>query len=523
MAHKFAEIAFTEAVREVQRQLGSRDSYAGMDNGEDYNHRLGDHEASFLRARDSFYMATVSENGWPYLQHRGGPAGFLQVLDEQTLGFADFSGNRQYVSVGNLRGNDRVALFLMDYASRTRLKLLGRVRLIGAEEPELLARLEMDNYRARVERGFVISIEAFDWNCPQHITPRYSEEQLNELLAPLKEENRQLRARMDSPAAEQLGEGPLALEISAIRQLTPRIRSYELRAPDGSRLPAVKAGAHLQLPVQLPDGEMVSRHYSISSDPEHRHYYEIAVLAEDSGSGGSRALHRQYGIGTRLHCPPPGNYFPLHSDATPAVLIAGGIGITPIRAMACSLRARGVPFHIHYAGRERPEMAFLEQLEREFGDRLTSYSSTDQQRLDINRILSTAPAQTHFYSCGPGRLIDAVNDTASRLGIASGRLHSERFDPGVPEHGRPIRLDLRRSGRQLLVSAQNSILETLEEAGIDAPFGCRTGNCRSCAVRVLEGKPDHRDNVLSERERNQQGLITPCVSRARSDHLVLDL
>ena len=183
MGHRFAEIAFTDSVQEVQQQHGSDKAYARLHEGEDTNHRLGQREADFVSARDSFYMASVSETGWPYVQHRGGPAGFVRVIDEQTLGFADYRGNRQYVSVGNLRKDDRVSLFFMDYPNRTRLKMLGHVHLIGEDEPEILAQLKTDDYKARVERGFLIQIEAFDWNCPQHITPRYSQAEIDLMLA----------------------------------------------------------------------------------------------------------------------------------------------------------------------------------------------------------------------------------------------------------------------------------------------------------------------------------------------------
>ncbi len=173
MGHQFAAIAFTDSVREVQQTLGSRARYAAMDEGEDTNNVLGEREATFIAARDSFYMASVSETGWPYVQHRGGPVGFVRVLDDTTIGFADFRGNRQYVSVGNVLKDDRVSLFFMDYPNRKRLKLLGRVRLIELDDPRLND-LALDDYRARVERGIVIKVEAFDWNCPQHITPRYT-------------------------------------------------------------------------------------------------------------------------------------------------------------------------------------------------------------------------------------------------------------------------------------------------------------------------------------------------------------
>ena len=186
MPHHFAEIAFTPTVRKVQESLGSRAAYARMDTAEGaVNHALGDAETAFIEARDSLYMATVSETGWPYVQHRGGPSGFVRVLDAHTIGFADYRGNRQYISVGNLLTDDRVSLFFMDYPGRTRLKLLGRARIITAGDEALLSRLETPHYRARVERAFIISVEAFDWNCPQHITPRYTREEMDALNAPL--------------------------------------------------------------------------------------------------------------------------------------------------------------------------------------------------------------------------------------------------------------------------------------------------------------------------------------------------
>ena len=181
MGNKFADIAFTETVKSVQEASGSRRSYARMEEGDDTHYLLGSSEANFIAARDSFYMATVSETGWPYVQHRGGPTGFVRVLDETTLGFADFQGNRQYVSVGNLMKDDRASLFFMDYPNKARLKILGRAKLVGLEESDTLEKLELRDYRARVERAIVIKVEAFDWNCPQHITPRFTAAEFDEI------------------------------------------------------------------------------------------------------------------------------------------------------------------------------------------------------------------------------------------------------------------------------------------------------------------------------------------------------
>lgn len=197
MGHKFAEIAFTDTVKSVQEESGSRNGYARREGGDVmFNDRLGPGEAQFIAGRDSFYMATVSESGWPYVQHRGGPKGFLRVLEEKTIGFADFSGNRQYVSVGNLMTDDRVSLFLMDYPNRTRLKLLGRAKLVGRDEGDVIRQLVHPDYQARVERGVLISIEAFDWNCPQHITPRFTADEVEQAVQALQQRIADLEKRL---------------------------------------------------------------------------------------------------------------------------------------------------------------------------------------------------------------------------------------------------------------------------------------------------------------------------------------
>ena len=181
MSHRYADIAFTPTIRALQEQMDSRELYARLDTIPDKFHRFREREIDFLRQRDSFYMATVTEDGWPYIQHRGGPAGFIKVLDEQTLGFADYSGNRQYITTGNLINNTRVSLFFMDYPQRKRMKLLGRAEALTLED-ERLAQLADPDYDARIERGFLIHLAAFDWNCPQHITPRYTEQDVQQRI-----------------------------------------------------------------------------------------------------------------------------------------------------------------------------------------------------------------------------------------------------------------------------------------------------------------------------------------------------
>jgi uncharacterized protein len=208
MPYKFLDITATPSVRAAQVANGSRDMWEHFKGHRTFD-RFTDNEAAFIAERDSFYMATVSESGWPYVQHRGGPPGFLKVLDEKTLGFADFRGNLQYISLGNIAADDRVALILVDYPNRARLKILAHMEVRDlAAEPDLAGRLALPGYKAKLERAFLLHLETFDWNCPQHITPRFTIAEiepavssLRTRIAELEAENQALRAKIPAHAA----------------------------------------------------------------------------------------------------------------------------------------------------------------------------------------------------------------------------------------------------------------------------------------------------------------------------------
>lgn len=187
MAKNFAEIAFTKSVKDQQEKYGSRRQYERMEQNE-RGTELTNNEIDFIEYRDGFYLATVGEQGQPYVQFRGGPRGFLKVIDTKTLGYADFRGNLQYISVGNLQTNNRASLFLMDYANQTRLKIFTRVSVVEAkDDAELVEKLTMPSYKAKIERVMILHVEAFDWNCPQHITQRFTLEEIRRMNAPLYE------------------------------------------------------------------------------------------------------------------------------------------------------------------------------------------------------------------------------------------------------------------------------------------------------------------------------------------------
>jgi predicted pyridoxine 5'-phosphate oxidase superfamily flavin-nucleotide-binding protein len=196
MPYGFLDIAMTPSVIAAQAANGAAAAWTDFPGNREFD-RFTEAESEFIEDRDSFYMATVSESGWPYVQHRGGPKGFLHVLDDKTLAFADYRGNRQYISVGNLAADDRAALILVDYRRKARLKVYAHVESRGlADDPALAARLENSGYRAKTERIFLVHLEAFDWNCPQHITPRFTEAEIAAAVAPLHQRIEELEAQV---------------------------------------------------------------------------------------------------------------------------------------------------------------------------------------------------------------------------------------------------------------------------------------------------------------------------------------
>jgi predicted pyridoxine 5'-phosphate oxidase superfamily flavin-nucleotide-binding protein len=189
----FAKLTFTPLVKKLQELYGSRMQYARMEKLGDSQDRLGQFEKEFLGDRDTFYWATTNSTGWPYVQHRGGPKGFLKVIDDRTLAFADFRGNKQYITTGNLMSDDRVAMILVDYPHQARLKILGHVEIFeGVKAKEWLPRVRVLDYKAVIERVFVIHIAAYDWNCPQHITPRYTAEEIRDAIHAVEENSNRL-------------------------------------------------------------------------------------------------------------------------------------------------------------------------------------------------------------------------------------------------------------------------------------------------------------------------------------------
>ena len=311
----------------------------------------------------------------------------------------------------------------------------------------------------------------------------------------------------------------LDVRIQAMRVEADGVLSVEFRRPDGSDLPEWAPGAHVT--VHLPSGR--TRQYSLNSRPDDRSHYRVGVLKVPGGQGGSAEMH-ELRVGASVQISPPLNAFPLADDAE-ALLIAGGIGITPILAMTRALRDRGTPFRLVYAGREESSMAFLDEV-RSLAPEAVVVTEREHGRPDLEALLAAHPG-VPVYACGPGGMLDALTAIGDRLG-ADVRL--ERFAPEVavaapgdllapPEFS----VRLARAGRVVGVHGGESILTAVRAAGIDVDSSCEMGVCGTCETRVLAGRIDHRDLLLSPAERERGDTMMVCVSRSLDGDLDLDL
>ncbi|VVN33291.1 Carnitine monooxygenase reductase subunit [Pseudomonas fluorescens] len=316
------------------------------------------------------------------------------------------------------------------------------------------------------------------------------------------------------------------LEVCVSRKITEAdgVCSFELTAADGTELPAFTAGSHVD--VQVAQG--VVRQYSLCNSPHERGRYLIAVLNEPASRGGSSGMHADVQEGTRLTIGSPRNLFDLDLGGDRYVLFAGGIGITPILAMAHSLVAAGKAFELHYCGRSLERLAFLGLLQAApFTPHVYLHvnEAATGQRLGAVRILSSPSPHDQLYVCGPTGFMSHIQSAAKACGWRDGQIHREDFAAQVQvlEGDRRFEIELSRSGRIIEIPAQKTVLEVLLEHDVEIESSCEQGICGTCITRVLAGEPEHRDQYMSAAEHARNDCFAPCCSRSRSSRLVLDL
>jgi len=312
---------------------------------------------------------------------------------------------------------------------------------------------------------------------------------------------------------------PLRLKVQSFVAETPFVRSIVLSVEDGV-VPHWQAGAHIR--VSLPDGG--DRPYSLMALPDlPAGSLALGVLREQASTGGSRFMHALQ-VGDVVKATEPINNFRLHAGNSPAILFAGGIGITPILSMASELQVRRTSYRAHYAGRTQGLLAFLPQLRAICTEALSIHCDSDESRLDIAAALGCAPDDSQIYVCGPAGMIEAVKADALARGIPAPRIHYELFKAeAAAASNKPFDVELRSTGQVVRVEADQTIIQALEQAGLDVLYDCQRGDCGICQCRVISGTPDHRDVILSDEEKASNGVMQICVSRAASERLVLDL
>ncbi|WP_288392241.1 PDR/VanB family oxidoreductase [uncultured Herbaspirillum sp.] len=315
----------------------------------------------------------------------------------------------------------------------------------------------------------------------------------------------------------------LQVKVAARREEAQDIVALELVAVDGQPLPSFTAGAHID--VHLPGG--LVRQYSLCNAPHEQHRYQIGVLRDANSRGGSVAVHEALQVGERITISAPRNQFALHS-ARHSLLLAGGIGITPILCMAEALAAQGASFEMHYCARSPARQAFRERIAAcGFADRVVHHydDGAAAQKLDLAALLASVDPATHLYVCGPTGFIAHVVDTARARGWPDSQVHYEYFGaaPVNADGNGAFEVKLASSGQIYTIPPERTVIQVLVEHGVDVPVSCEQGICGTCLTRVLEGEPDHRDQYLTDEERAANDQFTPCCSRARSPMLVLDL
>lgn len=316
----------------------------------------------------------------------------------------------------------------------------------------------------------------------------------------------------------------LTVRVARRSSIAEGIVSFDFESLDGSELPAFDAGAHVD--VYVP-GDFV-RQYSLCNSPADRWRYQIAVLRDEQSRGGSAGMHNAVHEGDEIRIGAPRNLFPLARGAVKHLLLAGGIGLTPLLCMAEQLNHAGASFEMHYCARSRSRAAFLDRIAASSWASHVECHFDDgdaAQRLDLPALLAQPQADVHLYVCGPQGFMNAVLDTASKQGWPESQLHYEFFSAAPVDIGgdKAFEVQLARSGRVVPIPADKPVARTLIDAGVDVPVSCEQGICGTCITRVIDGEPDHRDLFLSPEEQSRNDQFLPCCSRARSSVLVLDL
>lgn len=434
--------------------------------------------------------------------HRGGLPGFVEIIDGKRLRIPDYQGNSLFNTLGNIQTYPKAGVVFIDFERGYLLQVSGAAKILWNQT-------DPHNKTGGTQRFWELTVEVWQQSkLPTELSWDFFD------YSP--------HNPKETPVEIQPVEN-LSLKVSRIGQKSETIKQYRLVADDGGILPAFEPGSHLPISVTLPDGQKIERYYSILSSHHDNRYYEIAVQREEQGRGGSKFIHQHFTTNTLITAKPPRNEFPLSPIRKHTILIAGGIGITPILSMLRALVENHASFEIHYTARTQADLAFSEEVTSLAGEKAQVYFSKGKKakRLDLESVMKQRDSDTHIFLCGPVRMIEAVRDLGDTLNYDPGQIHFESFGASLSTNDSEIEVILKKSSQVIKVKPSQTILEALIKSKVSVPYDCKRGECGLCATGVVEGEVDHRDVYLNQHERKQQMCV--CVSRAKRGKLTLDL
>lgn len=463
--------------------------------------QLGDEltatQVELISNSDSFFVGSGVNNNHSDASYRGGATGFVSVINKYELQVPDYKGNSMFNTLGNFQANPNAGLVFIDFEHNKLLQLTGTAKILW-DQPD-------DTNKTGGTKRY--------W---RFIIKGWQETHLPSGLKWTFFDNSPHNPKVENSAA-------LILLVSDIVNVSEKIKLFRLTAENGGILPAFESGSHLPIEVKLSEKTTVQRHYSITSSSHDNRFYDIAVQQEKQGRGGSNYMHEQLRMGDFITTKYPVNKFSLTSSGKHHILIAGGIGITPILSMLKELSQNNESFELHYSVKKASELAFKDEIIRLAGKRAHFYITQgfDAKRLNIKSLIMSGNKSSHVYLCGPLRMIEAVKNTANDNNWEQNHIHFESFGSSLQKTDKAVEVRLKKSGKVIVINPKETLLDGLLAANVNVPFECKRGECGMCVTEYVEGIPEHRDDYLTKQEKMHSLCV--CVSRTKSNSITLNL
>jgi len=479
---------------------------------------LSNEQLQLVTEADSFYVGSACSNGKMSntnnaftskfdkfscdASHRGGYPGFVEVIEGKRLRIPDYQGNSMFNTLGNIQNYPKAGLVFVDFEKGILLQITGDATILWDQN-------DPSNKTGGTQRFWDLEIKAWQQtHLPKELVWDFFDYSPHN---PRETEN-----KLDHTQQ-------LKLKVAQVKQKSDLINQYRLVDSEDGILPAFEPGAHLPITLSLADDQTVERHYSLLSSHHENRYYEIAVQREENGRGGSKYIHQHLTEDSIITAKPPSNEFSLSPTGMHTILIAGGIGITPILSMLRAVVEKQSSFEIHYTAKTEADLAYQEEVIALAKDKAHFYFSQGKNanRLDLKHLLSARDRDSHIFLCGPVRMLEAVRDLGIEFNWQENHIHFENFGTSHSTNNSAFEVELKKSAQTLQVQANKTLLEALLDAKVTIPFDCKRGECGLCSTVVIEGEVDHRDIYLNKQERKQHLCV--CVSRAKGKKLTLDL